>query len=403
MSQVVRPSVPSAAAPAAATGPAEAGANWSGPEAVRACKVFMIDDEAINLKVVQRFLAAGGFEHFVAVQDPTNLWSRIEHEHPDVVLLDLLMPEISGFQVLTEIRGHESSRFLPVLVLTAADDPQTKARALRLGATDFLSKPVDPNELIPRVRNAALAKMFHDRLQRQNDELEAQVRRRTTELETTRLQLVQCLARAAEFRDNDTGLHVRRVGRYAAIIAQEMGQEPHYVEMIELAAALHDVGKIGVSDDILLKPARLDPAEIEVMQRHTLLGKRVFQPLTPIDTQSLRSHSAIGASILSEVSFDLFEMASRIALTHHEWWDGRGYPLGLAGTDIPLEGRITAVADVFDALSSRRPYKRALPVDQCVQMMQEQRGIHFDPAIFDAFANRRAEILSVQINLSDME
>src|SRR6185369_12553275 len=291
--------------------------------------------------------------------------------------------------LLRDLRAEKQFAHLPVLILTAMDDSDTKARALNLGATDFLAKPVDPTELIPRVRNSLVLKAHHDHLQTYASRLEQEVRARTAELEASRQQIIHCLARAAEFRDNETGRHVIRVGRYAGIIARELGFEESAAEMLEQAALLHDVGKIGVPDAILLKPGKLDADEIESMQKHCGFGKRIFEGMTSQESAAYRSHTTVGSKIVQDCRAPLLDLASRIALTHHEKWDGTGYPLGLAGEDIPLEGRITAVADVFDALSSKRPYKPAFPLEKCLAILEEGRGQHFDPTVLDAFLRRR--------------
>jgi len=217
----------------------------------------------------------------------------------------------------------------------------------------------------------------------------------------TQLELVHCLGRAAECRDNDTGNHVVRVGRYSGIIARKLNLDADHVELIEHAAPLHDVGKIGIPDSILLKPDRLSPDERELMERHAVIGKEVLQPVGANEVGLWRSHTDLGGKIIGDARFKLLRVAHTIALTHHEKWDGTGYPLGLKGEDIPLEGRIVAVADVFDALSSKRPYKAALPLDRCIEMMLEQRGKHFDPKILDAFSSARSEIIEVQMQFAD--
>ncbi|MCA9059760.1 MAG: HD domain-containing protein, partial [Planctomycetaceae bacterium] len=232
---------------------------------------------------------------------------------------------------------------------------------------------------------------------------EKQVERRTRELEATRQQLILCLARAAEHRDNDTGNHVIRVGRYAALIAQQLGYPAERLEMLEQAAQLHDVGKIGVPDSILFKPGRLDPDEYGLMKRHCALGKQIIEPISEKEWAILKAHTRIGESMLHVRSSSLLMLAARIAQTHHERWDGRGYPLGLKGEDIPLEGRIVAVADVFDALSSKRPYKDPMPREQCFSILQEGRGSQFDPMVVDAFFECSEQIIETQIDLMDEE
>ncbi len=384
--QVARPLAPSAA-PSSAPEP----------------KILIVDDEPINLQVARKHLLLAGYKQFVLTADSTEVMALVEQERPDLLLLDIMMPGVSGLELLRAIRAREDLAHLPILILTALDDREIKSEALSAGATDFLTKPVDPTELLPRVRNALAIKAHHDHLQNYACELERAVRARTAELEESRLEIIRCLARAAEYRDNETGRHVLRVSRYAGIIARELGLERELVELLEQAAMLHDVGKIGIPDSILLKPGKLDPEEIELMQKHCGYGKRIFQPMTSDEFQAYASHTTLGASIIKPCRAPVLDLAARIALTHHEKWDGSGYPIGLAGEDIPLEGRITAVADVFDALSSKRPYKPAFPLDRCFAIMEEGRDSHFDPRVLDAFFARRGDIIRVQIDHADTD
>ncbi len=293
--------------------------------------------------------------------------------------------------------------YIPTLVCTAFDNVQVKLEALELGATDFLTKPINAAELVVRVRNALVVKAHHDHLKNYARELADQVRHRTAELAASRLELIHCLARAAEYRDNETGRHVIRVGRYAEIIARRMGLDPQFVELIEHAAPLHDMGKVGIPDMILLKPGTLSPEEFEMMQRHCIYGKRTFEPMSRDEWRMFKSHTFLGEMIMDVRSSPIITMAAKIALTHHEKWDGNGYPMGLSGEDIPLAGRITAVADVFDALSSKRPYKPAFPLERCFAIMEEGRGTHFDPKVLDAFLAAREDIVEIRMEYIDVE
>jgi len=222
------------------------------------------------------------------------------------------------------------------------------------------------------------------------------VQLRTLELAASRLELIHCLGRAAEYRDNGTGMHVVRVGRYAGIIARQLGLNAATVELIEQAAPLHDVGKIGIPDAILLKPGKLTEDEFDVIRQHCEFGKRIVDEMTSDDRRAMAAHAPADSPIVQVGRSPMLQMAARVALTHHEKWDGSGYPHGLAGEQIPLEGRITAVADVFDALSNKRPYKPAFPLERCFAMLEEGRGTHFDPRILDAFFARRKEVLRVR-------
>ena len=366
-------------------------------------RILIIDDEPINIKVITKYLHELGYARCTGLSDSRQAIDTITNDRPDLVILDVMMPFVTGIDILGMLRENPETAHLPVLVLTAAVDRETRLAVLESGATDFLSKPIDPSELSPRVRNALTVKKFHDGLRNQAQDLEMAVRMRTAELEASRQDIIHCLARAAEFRDDDTGQHVLRVGRYAGIIAKAMGFSPDDAEHLAQAAQLHDIGKIGVPDAILLKTGKLEPDEFERMQKHTCIGKRVIERLPQHEWDELRKHVQIGAQILDIPRSPVLQMAARIALTHHEWWDGNGYPLGLAGEDIPLEGRITAVADVFDALSSKRPYKRPFPREKCFQIIEEERGTHFDPAVVDAFFSMRDHIVKIQIELADAD
>jgi putative two-component system response regulator len=372
-------------------------------ESLLTAKILIVDDEPINVKVCQKYLHELGYKRCIGLTDSTRTIAVLLEERPDVVILDVMMPIVSGVDILKLIRKHDELQHLPVLILTASSDRTTKLTVLNLGATDFLTKPIDPSEMAPRVRNVLSVKRYHDALRDHAKALEEAVRQRTADLEASRLDVIHCLARAVEYRDDHTGRHVERVGRYAGLIAQTLGLDANTVAMIEQASQLHDVGKIGVPDEILLKPGKLTPEEFERMQKHTLFGRKIVEQMSERDWEKLRQHVQIGARILEAPRSPLLVMAAEIALTHHERWDGSGYPLGLAGEDIPLAGRITAVADVFDALSSHRPYKPAYPIDKCFGILRAESGSHFDPKIVDAFLSQREQVLRTQLELADTE
>ena len=327
--------------------------------------------------------------------------SLVEEQRPDLLLLDIIMPHVSGLDILRTLRADSRWVNLPVVILTAANDQATKRR-LQFSASDFLSKPVDPIELMPRIRNVVLVKKHFDYLQQHANELEEQVLERTAELAQSRREITQCLARAAEYRDNDTGKHVVRVGRYTRLIAQSLGIDPEYLDIFEQAAQLHDIGKIAVPDSILLKRDKLTPEEFEIVSRHTTVGQQILEKLPDEELKEFRDHTTRGASLLKQSESPILLLASKISLSHHEAWDGTGYPNHLAGEAIPLEGRIVAVADVFDALSSERPYKRAFPIEECFQIIEESRGTQFDPAVLDAFNRCRQDILFTYVQYADL-
>jgi putative two-component system response regulator len=369
----------------------------------KTAKIMIVDDEPLNIMTFRQHLKMEGYENFVTTSNAREALHLLRSERPDVLLLDIRMPEISGLDILRVVGLDPILQHIPVLILTAASDPGTRKQALELGASDFLQKPIDPNELLPRVRNAVVIKKHFDMASGEATRLEQQVERRTRQLEATRQQLILCLARAAEHRDNDTGNHVIRVGRFTSIIARQMGYPENRLEMLEQAAQLHDVGKIGIPDSILFKPGKLGLDEYDQMKKHCALGKQIIEPVSEKEWNILKTHTRIGESMLHVRSSSLLMLAARIAQTHHERWDGKGYPLGLAGDDIPLEGRIVAVADVFDALSSRRPYKDPFPRQKCFEILQEGRGTQFDPTVIDAFFDCSEQIVEIQLLLMDEE
>ncbi len=366
-------------------------------------KIMVVDDEPINIMVAVKYLEHAGFSRVLSSGDARGAFAMVCQEAPDVLLLDIMMPEVDGLAILREIRATPRFAQLPVIILTAVEDRQVKAAALELGATDFLTKPVDPMELIPRVRNALSIKTYQDYLAHQARELKHLVQQRTAELAASRLEVIHCLGRAAEFRDNDTGMHVVRVGRYAATIALRLGFDEATVELLEHAAPLHDLGKIGIPDAILLKPGKLDPEEFELMKRHCEFGARIVEETSLEDRRRLSSSTLLGMELQGISHSPTLRMAGLIALTHHEKWDGSGYPLGLRGEEIPIESRITAVADVFDALSSQRPYKPPFPLEKCFTILEEGRGRHFDPTVLDAFFASKEEVLTIFRVFADRE
>ena len=369
--------------------------------ASRSAKVMIIDDEAVNIDIVQAYLEDEGFTKFLTTTESTTAMPMIRKKRPDLVLLDIKMPRISGLEILESMRQEPEVAQIPVIILTASNDPKVKLAALRLGASDFLSKPVDPSELMLRLENVIAVKAYQDHLAEYSERLEKQVQLRTRELVRSRQEAIHCLARAGEYRDDDTGHHVTRVGQYSALIASELGFPKSAIELIEQAAQLHDVGKIGIPDSILHKPGKLEPHEFELIQEHCGIGRRIINPLSHEESIRLKSHTSVGMQIMGSTSSPVLKLAAVIAASHHEKWDGSGYPKGLSGNAIPIEGRIVAVADVFDALSSARPYKKAFPLEQCLQILQEGREKHFDPRVLDAFMNRIDDVIVIREQYED--
>lgn len=360
---------------------------------------MIVDDEPVNAKVVRKYLQGAGYQNFALISDATCAMDAIKTQRPDIVLLDIVMPQLSGLTILDMVRHDPAVLRIPVVILTASGDAATKLEALSLGATDFLAKPVEPSELIARLRNTLLVKAHQDQLSSYSAQLEHEVRLRTAELEASRRAIIHCLASAAECRDDVTGFHIIRVGMYAAIIARHLGFGPAMVELIEEAAKLHDVGKIGIPDAILLKPGKLTAEEYEAMKKHCELGERIIQP-EPVQ----RPASLLEPRAPSDTDKpSIITLAAEIALSHHERWDGKGYPRRLAGEAIPLVGRITSVADVFDALSSQRPYKPAFDLAKCFDLLEEGRGTQFDPRVLDAFFASSDQIVRVMLDYHDHE
>lgn len=366
---------------------------------LRGSTVMVVDDEFVNVKVVRKYLKDAGYENFVTTNDSREALNLVRQQRPDVVILDVMMPHVDGLQILTAIRRDADLRHIPVLILTASDDTQTKLDALQLGATDFLRKPVDPTELVVRVRNVLIVKRHLDQLADHSAQLEKEVQKRTQELADSRTEVIHALACAGEQRDQETGNHVIRVARFAGILANELGLEKEQVELLEQVAVLHDVGKIGIPDSILLKPGKLDDVEFAIMQKHCEYGMNILMGVACKTHELTKSNN--GQRRLSRSP--ILRMAATIAISHHEKWDGTGYPSGLKGEAIPIEGRICAVADVFDALSTRRPYKPAFPWERCCEILERGRGTHFDPRVLDAFFARQADIREVQRKYWDPE
>jgi putative two-component system response regulator len=346
----------------------------TGEARFRDARLLVVDDEEANVLLMERILDSAGYADVTSTSDPESVVSLVDELEPDLLLLDLMMPRVDGFEIMGSLRA--SARDVPVLVLTADATQEVKRRALRAGARDFLTKPFDVDEVLLRIANMLDIRFLTMRLTDQNAALEDRVRERTRELEESHIEMFERLALAAEYRDDDTGQHTRRVGRMAALLAQELGIELELVERLERAAGLHDIGKIGIPDGILLAPRKLTPEEFEVVKTHTVIGARILSA----------SRSA------------LMIMSETVAWSHHERWDGTGYE-GVAGEDIPLVGRITTVADVFDALTHERPYKEAWPLDEALAEIRRQRGQQFDPRVVDAFVAIEDEIAAAAVGV----
>ncbi len=346
-------------------------------EALRDHRILLVDDEKSSLLLLQRILERAGYRAVTSRAHPARALAAFVERRPDLVVLDLHMPEIDGFELMDKLgSATEHGIRLPFLVVTADITDEAKRRALSMGARDFLTKPIDHTELLLRVHNLLQIQHLQMELYRRAESLELRVAERTRDLEEARLEMLDHLALAGEYRDDETQEHAWRIGRTAGLLALECECSVDEVALIGRAAPLHDIGKIGIPDSILLKPGRLTEHEFEIMKRHT----------------------TIGAEMLGGSRSLLLQLAERIALTHHERWDGGGYPAGLAGEEIPMAGRIVAVADVFDALTHERPYKAAWSIEDAVREIVNQRGKQFDPAVVDCFLTLDHPILMRRTN-----
>ncbi|MDR2454999.1 MAG: response regulator [Deltaproteobacteria bacterium] len=356
-------------------------------------KVMVVDDELLNLKLIAAILKPQGYE-VILCKDGEECLSKAQRDPPDLILLDIMMPGMDGFEVAKALKRFEKFALVPIVMVTALQDVNDRVRALEVGADDFLTKPVDRLELQARVRSLLKVKAYNDHMVNYRQELEREVQRRTLEIQETNKMLAKAherlrgasletifrLSRAAEFKDEDTGAHIISMSRISARLAAKMGLSNQTVESILYASPMHDIGKIGIPDRILLKNGPLTDDEWSIMRLHTVYGGKILE------------NSDIGFLRLGEV----------IAKTHHEKFDGSGYPMGLAANKIPLAGRIVAVADVFDALMSRRPYKPAFSPDQAIDIIKEGRGRHFDPDVVDVFLGDTVEIQRI-FNASQQE
>lgn len=336
-------------------------------------RILVVDDQPVNVKLLEKILDTAGYSNVVSTTDSREAAALFQQSATELVLLDLNMPYKDGFEVLAEIKALEKD-YPPVIVLTALKDVDSRVKALESGARDFISKPFDRVELLSRIHNMLEVRLLHKAVQNQNALLEAKVKARTHELEETRMEIIRRLGRAAEYRDNETGLHIIRMSKFSQVLGLAAGMSESEAEMLLNASPMHDIGKIGIPDSILLKPGKLDADEWDIM----------------------KTHATMGAKILSGHPSELMQMAREIALTHHEKWDGSGYPAGLSGEAIPLAGRIVALADVFDALTSTRPYKKAWSVEAAVNFIKENSGKHFDPGLVESFVANLNKILVIK-------
>ena len=333
--------------------------------------ILAVDDAPENLTVLKGILA-DDYRVKVAINGEKALKIAFSDSPPDLILLDIMMPEMSGYEVCSRLKADPRTMKIPVIFVTAMGETEDETHGFKLGAVDYITKPVSPPVVHARVKTQLA---MYD----QKRDLENMVSQRTAELNTTRLEIIRRLGRAAEFKDNETGMHVIRMSHYARIIAKGIGMDDTTADLLLNAAPMHDIGKIGIPDNVLLKPGKLDADEWDLMKKHPEFGD----------------------NIIGEHESELLEMARIVALTHHEKWNGQGYPNGLAGEEIPLVGRITAIADVFDALTTERPYKDAWPVEKAVNLIKEEAGQHFDADLVVAFLDNLPEILEIKARYAE--
>ncbi len=336
-------------------------------------KALLVDDNPSNLYMLGKLIQNSGIGDVTQFKDPRDALAATQETQYDLIVVDYMMPSMDGLEFVKAIRQNGAYDDVPVVMVTTVDQREVCYAALEAGATDFLTKPIDVAEVKARLRNLVKLRDLQNRSRDRASWLGEEVRKATSEMASLEEEIILRLSRAAEYRDNDTGAHVLRVARSCREIAEDLGMNSQFCRDIYLAAPMHDVGKIAVPDAILRKPGTLTPEERKEME----------------------THAEVGAAILAGSESRLIRLAAEIAHTHHERWDGTGYPRGLSGTNIPISGRIVAVADVFDALISERPYKSAWPIEKAATFIVDNAGTMFDPAVVRAFQNRKSRILRI--------
>ncbi|MCF8150302.1 MAG: two-component system response regulator [Burkholderiaceae bacterium] len=356
-------------------------------DAVKGSLLLIVDDVPTNLSVLGDLLHRAGYQVKAANSGRAALRYAAQVPQPALILLDVMMPEMDGYQVLAELRRDPATRDIPIVFLTALDSPRDEERGFQHGAADYITKPIKPDVVLARVRSQLLARLAGNWLRDQNAALEVEVLRRMEENEMIQTASIRALAHLAETRDLETGNHILRTQNYVRLLATRLQSHPRfsetlddaYIRMLTHSAPLHDIGKVGIPDSILRKPGKLDAEEWEIMKTHAGLGSNAIE------------HAE--RDMARPVEF--LVLAKEIARWHHERWNGKGYPDGLSGEAIPISARIMAVADVFDALISRRVYKEAMPLDQVREIMQAERGEQFDPDVIDAFLADFSEFAAI--------
>jgi len=342
-------------------------------------KLLVVDDNAVNLTLFRHLLLKLEDAEVECVADPVVALARCAEHEPDLILLDYMMPVVDGLEFIRRLRLIPDRAEVPVVMVTADTESDVRLRALELGAQDFLTKPVNKVEITARVKNLLALRKSRQQLANRAEWLATEVAKATAEIAAREKEAILRLSRAAEYRDPETGSHLLRMSNYTRLIAEQLGLPPAEQELLLEASPMHDIGKVGTPDHILLKPGRLTPDEFNVMKQH----------------------ASIGYEILRDSLSPLLQCAAVLALAHHEKFDGSGYPHGLAGAAIPLYGRIVAVADVFDALTSERPYKKAWTLEAAVDFLNSNSGSHFDPACVTAFLAVWPQVLEIHARYRD--